>query len=201
MTRASAKTTGRAGGVALCVWFALMVLLGAGLLARHAVAFSAPSASAKLAASLNALRPAPAQGGWFAVHALYADCRCSQRVQEHLLAGGRPPDWTEVVLWVGAPAGGPEPTPELERRFDVRRITPQDLAALGIESAPMLIALDPQGRIRYAGGYTERKQGPVIDDTRILAEVRLDAAPPSLPLFGCAVSDRLRRQLSLLPVP
>jgi hypothetical protein len=65
----------------------------------------------------------------------------------------------------------------------------------------MLIALDPEGRIRYAGGYTERKQGPVIDDTRILSEVRLEAAPPSLPLFGCAVSDRLRRQLSLLPVP
>jgi hypothetical protein len=197
MTRSPAKARSRIGGAALWLWFSLMVLLGAGLLARHAAAFSAPSQSPRLAASLNGLRPARAKGGWLAVHALYAECRCSQRIQEHLLAGGRPADWTEIVLWVGSQA----PSLELEQRFDVRRITPDDLAKLGIESAPMLIAVDPEGRIRYAGGYTERKQGPVIDDMRILAGLRNATSPPSLPLFGCAVSDRLRRELSLLPVP
>ena len=208
----SANARGRIGAVALVLWFSLMVVLGAGLLARHAVAFAAPSTSPKLATSLEALRPAGAAKGWFAVHVLYAECRCSQRIEEHLVAGARPSDWTEVVLWVGNPAGNggtaaggaapsPPPDPALTARFDVRRIAPADLAKLGIESAPMLVAVDPQGVIRYAGGYTERKQGPVIDDLRILAEARTSARLASLPLFGCAVSDRLRRELSLLPVP
>jgi hypothetical protein len=192
------KVRVRIGTTAVAVWFSLMVVLGAGLLARHAVAFAAPAPSPRLVTSLNALRTARTTKSWLAVHVLYGECRCSQRIADHLLATNRLSDWSEIVLWIGSPA----PPAALEKQFDVRRIAPAELATYGIESAPMLIAADAEGQIRYAGGYTDRKQGPIIDDLRILREAR-DAGGllRSLPIFGCAVSERLKRSLSLLPVP
>jgi hypothetical protein len=187
----------RLGGITLAVWFAVMVALGAGLLARHAVALPAPAASPELGASMNALRRPENRGKWLAVHVLYAQCRCSQRIVEHLLETARPHDWSELVLWVGTPA----PPVALEQRFDVRRIDAAQLARYGIESAPLLVAVGPDGRVRYAGGYTERKQGPVIDDLRILQAARSTELIASLPVFGCAVSERLKRRFMALPIP
>jgi hypothetical protein len=181
--------------VALIGWFSVMLALGAGLLSKHVLALPAPAKDSALAASIDALRRPETRGSWLAVHVLYADCRCSQRVVDHLLASERPGDWAEMVLWVG----DQPPRAELEGRFDVRRLSMADLARLGIEAAPILLALDPAGDIRYAGGYSDRKQGPVIDDLRILEAAKRPVAVASLPVFGCAVSERLRRGLAALP--
>jgi hypothetical protein len=192
-------TRTRLGNAALGVWFASMVVLGAGLLARHVVALPTPAPSALLAASIDGLRTPATRGKWLAVHVLYAPCRCSQRIADHLLSTERPRDWSEVVLWVGA---SPTPPAGLEQRFDVRRIGTADLSRYGLESAPMLVTVDPDGRIRYAGGYTERKQGPVVDDLRILDASRgATSLLAGLPIFGCAVSERLQREFRALPIP
>jgi hypothetical protein len=189
-TRAS-----RIGGALLLAWFVAMLGLGAGLLARHMLPFRSPSKTEQLAASLDALRRADQKGSWLAVHVLYADCRCSKRVAEHLALGPRPPGWVELVLWVGD--SGPDPL--LEARFDVRRIAQGDLGHYGIESAPLLVLLDPDGNVHYAGGYTDRKQGPVIFDQRLFAAARVSPSVPSLPVYGCAVSRRLQDDLASLP--
>jgi hypothetical protein len=178
------------------MWFAGMIFAGAGLLARHVVALPTPAADARLGSSLQALRLPAEQGRWLAVHVLYADCRCSQRIKDHLLSRSRPSDFAEIVLWVG----GAIPA-DLAARFDVRRVAARDLASYGIEAAPLLVALDPEGHVRYAGGYTTRKQGPKIEDRELLEASRSATRPEALPLFGCAVSDRLKRELSNLPAP
>jgi hypothetical protein len=188
---------GRIGGITLAAWFAVMVALGAGLLARHVVALPAPPRDQRLAASMGGLRRPDERGKWLAVHVLYADCVCSQRIVDHLLGTERPRDWSEIVLWVGAQPA----SPALEKRFDIRRVGSAELARYGIEGAPLLVVVDPAGGVRYAGGYTERKQGPVIDDLRIFESARRLDPLVSLPVFGCAVSDRLKRQLAALPIP
>ena len=187
----------RAGKIALVAWFVAMVVVGSGLLAKHVLALPAPAQSPRLAASMAALRGPRAQGQWLAVHVLYSECRCSQRIVDHLVSTERPGGWSEVVLWVGNLA----PRAELEQRFDVRRVGSGDLAAYGIEAAPLLIVADPTGHLRYVGGYTTRKQGPVVDDLRIFDESRREDVVASLPVFGCAVSDRLKRALAVLPTP
>ena len=161
-------------------------------MAKHIVALPVPAKDAKLAVSLRALRGPQTPGRWLAVHALYADCRCSLRVVDHLVTTARPSEWDEMVLWVGQTP----PSHALEERFDVRRVAVSELAALGIEAAPLLIALDPAGQVRYVGGYTDRKQGPAIEDLRILRSVRDAGSVASLPAFGCAVSDGLKRSLA-----
>jgi hypothetical protein len=179
----------------LLVWFGGMVLVGAGLLARHLVALPAPTPTQydRLSRGLTALRGAT-DGRWSAFHVLAEECRCSAQVVEHLLTTPRPEGWVERVLWIGN-----APPRELTQRFDVHTARPADLARLGIESAPLLIAMTPEGSVRYAGGYTDSKQGPVNHDLEILAAVRAQAAPSPLPLFGCAVSDRLKALLRRLP--
>ena len=185
----------RVAAGALCVWFSIMVVLGAGLLARHLIALPAPSKANALPGYVNALRGPDEAGGWLAVHVLYAECRCSQRIVDHLATSERPWGFREIVLWVGEAA----PPTALGARFDVRRVGASELARADIEGAPLLIAADPSGEVRYAGGYTSRKQGPEIEDLAILAAARGTTPRSSLPLFGCAVSERLKAHLAKLP--
>ncbi|MDF3067411.1 MAG: hypothetical protein K0R38_3012 [Polyangiaceae bacterium] len=173
-----------------------MLLVGAGLLAKHVVALPAPNNESHLAQSLGELRRA-GSSGWLAVHVLYAECRCSQRIVAHLTSTERPRRWQEVVLWVG----DADPDPGLYRAFDVRRLSHEQLGRFGVESAPLLVALDPEGRAVYVGGYTDRKQGPDIRDLYVLAEAEQRNALSALPVFGCAVSERLKRALAALPAP
>jgi hypothetical protein len=171
-----------------------MVVIGAGLLMKHAVAMPQPKA-ALLIPAMAKLRAPEEHDKWLAVHVLYSDCRCSQRVAEHLATSERPQGWSEIVLWVGDDA----PPPGLADHFDLRHTTAAELASYGVEAAPSMILADPAGHIRYSGGYTDRKQGPVIEDQRILRAVRHSENVATLPLFGCAVSARLKSDLSALP--
>jgi hypothetical protein len=185
------------GRVALVLWFAMMTVVSAGMLARHLLAMPAPSKTARLGHHMLTLKRPGASRSWLAVHVLSSECPCSQRVVAHLLATPRPPGWSEIVLWVG----GNDPSSELTDRFDVRRVTAADLASFEIEAAPLLVVVSPDGDVRYAGGYTDRKQGPVFHDLEILAAARGSADLPALPLFGCATSERLRTALAKLPTP
>jgi hypothetical protein len=196
MSTLSLGGRGRLGGVAVTTWFAVMVALGAGLLAKHVVALPTPSHT-KLEATVASLRDTAERGRWLAVHVLYSQCRCSRRVAEHLASTARPDDYVEMILWVG---DGEVPH-ELGARFDVRRVDAADLAGYGIEAAPILVAVDPGGHVHYAGGYTSRKQGPEVDDRRLLREARASDNVAPLPIFGCPTSDRLIAELSALPTP
>lgn len=185
----------RLGALALAGWFIAMAVLGAGLLARHVLALPGPAQDEKLGLSFRKFRGAAGGGAWLAVHVLDAECRCSQRIATHLLSTPRPAGWEELVLWVGNGA----PSAELERRFSVRRLARLELSQLGIEAAPLLIVVDAEDNVRYSGGYGDRKQGPVIDDLDILQATRVGGRIASLPVFGCAVSDRLKREFERLP--
>jgi hypothetical protein len=181
--------------VAIAIWLGAMLLLGAALLAKHVVALPAPEKNTRLASSLSALRVSKATDTWLAVHVLYSECRCSQRVVAHLLSTNRPNGWEEVVLWVGNGV----PDPKLNEHYRVRRVSNAELAKFGIDAAPLLVVLDPKDELRYVGGYSTRKQGPELEDLRIFAAAQRHDVLAELPVFGCAVSDRLRRELSILP--
>lgn len=181
------------GVAALCVWGALMIWIGAIMLGRHLVALPAQTTDdASLAAALSARRSDTNQRGWFAAHALYGECGCSRRVAKHLLESERPEDVRELVILVGDdPALRTSLT---ERGFDVDVVEREELAArYHLRAVPVFAVLDPLDRVRYVGGYTQRKQGPVIEDLDILERLQSERSIAALPLFGCAVSRRLQQ--------
>ncbi len=185
---------------ALALWFAAMLAIGVSLLVRHSVALPRPTADAELARSMSALRSPLDVDRWMVVHVLYGECRCSQRIAEHLLSSPRPVDVVEYVLLVGADAA-------LEARLTVRGfrttvVASSELAErYHVVAAPLLVVIAPSGGIRYAGGYTTRKQGPDPQDLSLVATARDERWTDALPVFGCAVSEKLQRELNPLGLP
>jgi hypothetical protein len=188
----------------LGLWFVAMLLVGSSLMAKHLVPLPEPTVQEVRAASLSQLAgPAPKDGRWMAVHVLYSECRCSKRIAEHLLETARPADVDEHVLLVkdGDDTG-------IGKRlgdggFHVHVVTSEELAErYGIEAVPFFVLLGPDGVARYAGGYTDRKQGPAPRDLEIIAAAREGKGElPALPTFGCAVSEKLRNTLDPLRIP
>lgn len=180
------------------VWVPALFLVVANLAAAHWYSLPEPDRhGSALRGALSALRKELRADGWSATHVLYGFCPCSRRVVEHLVARGADRALTESVLLVGD-------KPSLRamlgaRGFAVQVIDPPQLKSRwGIEAAPLLIVASPQGAIRYLGGYSDRKQGPVIRDGEIIARVMRGGPESALPLFGCAVSRTLQAALDPL---
>lgn len=181
--------------VLLALWLGVMSIVTLTFMVSHWYTLPKPDNERPLvAASIAGLRTADDRGRWMAVHVLYADCGCSRRIFSHLFAGDRPAGVTEKVVLVGD-------APDLEKQaaaagFAVEAISPGQLRErFHVQAAPLLLIADPGGKLRYVGGYTERKRGPDPKDKEILARLMTDHAPSELPLFGCAVSASLQQLL------
>jgi len=181
-------------GGGLVVWVGLSFVVQTTLMAGHWYTLPTPAQDVRLERALRAVVSQGASDTWATVHVLYSECRCSQRVFDHLFESPRPDDLHDVVLLVGA-------DPEIERRaanagFAVRVLEPQQLESeFGVVSAPLLFVLGPDARLRYAGGYTERKQGYDVLDLEILQALKDGREPTELPLYGCGVSKELQQIL------
>ena len=130
---------------------------------------------------------------------LYRDCRCSQRIIDHLLQSARPTGFREFVLFVGK---DPDLVSRLRKRgFEVVQVSHQTLKDdYRIEAAPLFVVLSPDNAIEYMGGYTRRKQGPQMMDVVVMRDVQDRQHPKALPLFGCGVSRQLQSILDPLGI-
>jgi hypothetical protein len=169
----------------LIAWALATAALGGLLMAPHQPLPLPEPADPRLAHTL-ALEAMPGQ--WFALHALYTECRCSRRVAAHLLNSVRPENTRETVLLVGRP--DPALADALAHRFEVRELTQEGLVRLGLSAAPTLVVGGPAGDLRYLGGYTWTKQATGFLDLDVIHRSRQGPVPPA-PLFGCAVSEDL----------
>ena len=58
----------------------------------------------------------------------------------------------------------------------------------GAQSAPLAVFIDPEGRIRYAGGLSRRTDASDgYHEAKIWAGLQAGLDVPSLPAFGCAL--------------
>jgi hypothetical protein len=180
---------------AMIAWGVAVLVGGSALMANHLLSLPAPSPRDEaLRAAIDRARPASLPRGWSAVHVFAAECGCSKRLVDHLEKRGPAAGVFEKVVMVG---DDPAIQRRLERRgFSFQTVTPDELAArYHVEAVPLLVVAAPDGAVRYAGGYTERKQGPAIRDLDILQSLRAEHAVRSLPLFGCAVTEALKKTL------
>ena len=180
------------------LWAGLSFALTAGLMVAHTYALPQPAIEDPVLQAAVASTREPVDGmRWRALHVLYSRCRCSQRILTQLFERGPLSDVSERVVLVGANTDY-----ELAARtagFAVDVITPEQLTTrYGVLAAPLFVVADARDKLRYVGGYTERKQGLAARDVQILTNLRAGRGADALPLFGCAVSDSLRAILDPL---
>ena len=188
----------------LIAWVAACVVLGCYLLATHLLTLPAPApADPVLHHGITAHRRTEQRERWLVLHVVYDECKCSQRVLDHLLADRRPPGLAERVVLVtehrdasaaliaAIPAHG----------FELDVVTPEQLVAeYHIEAAPLLVIVDPQDAVRYVGGYTPRKQAADVRDLAVIAAVQRGETVEPLPTFGCAIGAALSSRLDPLGI-
>ena len=192
------KARRRGAQIVLAGWFVGSTLVASTLLARHVVPLPRPDADVELATALAPLR-ASEPNAFTVLHVLYSECRCSRRVAESLALHTASEGVHERVLLVGKDEGLAAKLGA--RGIDVRVTSVAELLAWHLEAAPLLVVIDPSGAVRYAGGYTERKQALIPRDREIVQAVRAGGRVDPFPLFGCAVSDDLRRTINPLRLP
>jgi len=174
----------------LGLWAVAVVLTGSVLTSYHQP-FNFP------AEGVLALVPDhPGRGNWRMLHVLSESCGCSQRVMQHLLARHRMTDVTEQVLLVeGEGARLPESDDLIarlaEQGFPVTRIAAKSIPPqTDLHGVPLLVVASPENKIVYMGGYGSRGD----EDGAVFQRVRTGAKMNALPILGCAVGSRIRRQ-------
>ncbi len=184
--------------LAFWVWAPVTLILGAFLMAGHLLTLPKPAPTdPRLTAGMTASRIPGSEGKWMAMHVLYAQCRCSQKVFAHLLERRAASSAFEKIVLVD---GDDELRRQAEGHgFAFESLTSAELAErYHLEAAPVMVVSDPSNVVRYLGGYTDRKQGVVIRDQSILRDLQGGKSVAALPLFGCAVSAELKASLDPL---
>jgi hypothetical protein len=188
----------------LGAWIAAGTIGGATLVVGHSFALPRSAAASPTVTPPRADGRPPIAGTapWSTLHVLYAGCRCSEAIFAHLFQRGTIAGTTERIVLVATGSEEATAAAYLARAtaagFAVETVKPDDLVRhFGVEAAPLLVVADPSGRIRYAGGYTDRKQHLELGDETIIAELMGGRASTELPLLASAVSRRLQDALDL----
>jgi hypothetical protein len=186
------------GAYALIGGWAAAALLGISSLAvPHMAAMPGAPHEARMTRALLELRQRDATR--FVVHVIYERCSCTERLFAHLVSRGAFADAEEVLVFVGEDTSKRDAATRAGFRYVA--ISPSDLSArFGLEAAPVLLAFDAPGRLRYAGGYFDHPSTVTSLDEKIYARIVAGESPRALPVFGCAVSPRLQDSVDPLGI-
>ncbi|MET0595827.1 MAG: hypothetical protein ABW133_24220 [Polyangiaceae bacterium] len=175
------------------LWIPAVLIPGTYLLARHVITMPKPATSdPAIATAVLRSRSHEEQKGWLALHVLYSECGCSQRVLSKLLLRAARKDAHERIVLVGEDDGSTERKARALGYGFEKVVRDELIERYHLEAAPLLVVADPTDAIRYVGGYTDRKQGNVIHDGDIVRNLVEGREVDSLPTFGCAVSKKLK---------
>lgn len=190
----------------LAVWAGLLTVAVSSLMAGHWVSLPHPESGSRLVMGDEAT-DGPSGESIVTFHFLYSDCPCSRRVLNHVLKRKSLERANERLVLIGdspnqqsaAQSAAQSATQTATQNaaeslgFNVDMVTPAGLMKrYGIEAAPLLVVTKLDGTILYSGGYTARKQGLNYRDVDVINRALSGETLDSLPLYGCAVSERLQ---------
>jgi hypothetical protein len=173
----------------LLVWAVAALTIGSALTSYHQPLLAPGEAILTIAGT-----PSPAK--WQAIHVLSGACGCSQRVMRYLLARGPMAGSLEQIIVTDGDEPNLPGTDLLLRqlkdaKFQVNHRRSEDLVRdTGMRGVPILVIISPNRTVEYLGGYGMK--GDQAD--LILARTMAGTSGAPLPIFGCAVGERIRQQ-------
>jgi hypothetical protein len=175
--------------LAFAVWAITVVLLG-GVLTSYHQPFQTPDAN--VLTLVGSVRP----GRWRTVHILSGSCGCSQTVMQHLLKRHLFAGLDERILVVDSgeaylPGSDALLAKLSQQGFPITHIAAKDIPdQVGLRGVPILVIASSENKISYMGGYGSHGD----QDAEILQQVQSGQKPKVLPVLGCAVGERARRE-------
>jgi len=129
---------------------------------------------------------------WTVTHVLGQGCKCSKIVYEYLLRRGPRADVLESVVVLGDMQE--ESTRLTQKGFYVEKKEARSLASEKAVGVPFLLITSGKGEALYAGGYASSmiKDNTPLLDLQILDSLRGGKSAQELPIFGCAISQRIQ---------
>jgi hypothetical protein len=177
----------------LLVWAVAALVVGSALTSYHQPMLAPGETVVAIAGN-------PAAPQWQAIHVLSGACGCSQRVMRNLLARGPMAGSLEQIII----ADGDDsylPGTELllqqlkEAKFQFSHRRSEDLVRdTGMRGVPLLVIVSPNRTVAYLGGYGMNGDQTSVILTRAMA----GKVGTPLPIFGCAVGGRIRREVDPL---
>ncbi len=179
--------------VTLPLWAVGMTVIVSCLMVGHWVSLPKPEVGQTLIPTTAISQPKVSKEmPYTAFHFLYADCPCSRRVLTHVLDRAPVHGVAENLVIIGSKTEELAAN-ALRQGFALDAVAEDELLGkYGVESAPLLVVVDQSGQIVYSGGYTSRKQGLDYHDVNVLQALLDGEAVENFPLYGCAVSERLK---------
>ena len=180
------------GKALLVVWVVVVSVALGSLGVTHMAAMPRPDDESRVARAALALRRDASAD--FLVHVIYAGCSCTNRLFAHLVERKPFPGANEVILFVGADSA----TRHAAERagYSFRSVTAEEMGAtFGLDVAPVMLAFDSAGTLRYIGGYFDRPAAVTALDEQIRRRILAGASPDPLPVYGCAVDAALQRKV------
>jgi hypothetical protein len=178
------------GKCGVVLWLFVLLPVLAVLMGGHIVSLPAPNDYQRLKKAVQALHNDHRSP--LLIHVIYHHCSCTNSLVAHLIDRGPFEGVRERVVFVGN-----DPTKSIAARqagYDVVTISRQALVhTFGIEAAPLLLIVDGTGQIVYLGGYYRHPATVAPQDKMIYAHIQRGQAVDPLPVYGCAVSDRLQQ--------
>lgn len=178
--------------LALVIWAPVTIVVTSLLMVNHTIAMPMPDDLRRLEQGVTEWLGR----GDAVVHVLYANCSCTDRLVDHLVTRGPVLADREVVVFVGTPQPSHERLATVG--FEWHEWSQSDLTErTGVEAAPVLLVRQ-HNRMDYVGGYFRYPAATRPLDEQIIADTAAGAPPKPLPIFGCAVSPRLRETVDPL---
>lgn len=135
---------------------------------------------------------------WTMTHVLGKGCKCSEQVFNYLVKRGPQPDLEENVILLGDVPAYRDAL--IKRGFRVTKKDPREIASEKAVGVPFLLITSAKGEGVYAGGYASSlidERTPLLD-LKILQSLRDGKNASELPIFGCAVSQRMQKLIDPL---
>ena len=187
-----------AAKIALMVWVPLIVTFISIQMVNHFVAMPVPEDYRLIEKNIPKLRQTDK---WMLVHVIYKECSCTNSLVQSLISRGASKQQEEWVLYVGAEGSArDEIKSEFVRAGYSFRLLSREVLSVeyGVEAAPLLLIFSADNKLKYGGGYFERPSVYRSKDQEIIKNLLSGNPVEALPLYGCAVSDRLQNAIDPL---
>lgn len=182
------------GKVFIVIWIVVITVVMSLQMASHLVSMPIPE---NIDNFLNKIKKSyyKDDGRAVIVHAIYEKCSCTNSLLKHLVERGLQPLSQEVIFVIGSEA--PYESELVAKGFSVFKMKQDEFVnEFGIEAAPLLTLINNKGELKYMGGYFKTSEARVSTDQEIIQKALIEDKPPEpLPLYGCAVSDRLQKYI------